>query len=158
WAMSFRLANTIFAQSRTSDWLRSLLINDQIRWRDDFFAKLVEIVQNAAVNDPDALITRLTNLARSIFETNHEQPASRVGGLDLSDLLQRTAVKYASLLAGVDNAARRQVLVLIFLIMDNVADLDERKKIDIVTISPPGGLCGEQLQAFGGFFKKEWRE
>jgi hypothetical protein len=158
WRTGMRLAIDIFAQSRTSDWIRSLLINDQIQWRDDFFTRLVGIVQQTSVEDPAPLLAGLRTTAGSIFEAKSHRLEAREDHRDLDQTFQRTAKKYEALLVPVDNPVRRDVLTWIFLIMDHIADLNERKRLNLATIAPPGGLPGEGLQAFAGFFKQNWRE
>jgi hypothetical protein len=158
WRTGMRLAIDIFAQSRTSDWIRSLLINDQIQWRDDFFTRLVGIVQQTSVEDPAPLLAGLRTTAGSIFEAKRRRLDARADDRGLDDTFDRTGKKYQALLQPVDNPVRREVLTWIFLIMDHIADLDQRKRLNLATIAPPGGLPGEGLQAFAGFFKHDWRD
>jgi predicted acylesterase/phospholipase RssA len=193
WEIAKRLLNCIFAQSRTSDWIRALLVDTQVRWRDGFFAQLVDIVRQTTVPNPDPLLRSLMQLAQQMEGVEAAQPDARAPELTTAKLqaaaakfapkldamdpppspadraalvrlllrLDDTDRKYASLLdAGPPLAStKREVLVLLFFLLDHVADLDERKALAIWITSPPaGGLAGTQLEWFGGFFEERWRE
>jgi predicted acylesterase/phospholipase RssA len=164
WQTARRLALIIFAQSRTSDWIRSLLINDQVQWRNDVFRALAELVRDTTVVDPGGFLDRLRNLAATMLPTSQQHPGARAPQMSVQELFDATAAKFKPLLDQVA-AARpglgdrdREVLIWLFLLLDHVSDLDERKQIDIIEINPEGRLAGEQLEAFGGFFEENWRE
>ncbi|VTR91653.1 patatin : Patatin OS=bacterium UASB270 GN=U27_05170 PE=4 SV=1: Patatin [Gemmata massiliana] len=193
WEIAKRLLSCIFAQSRTSDWIRALLVDTQVRWRDGFFAQLVSVVRTTTVPDPAPLLRGLTQLAQQIEEVEAGQPDAR-SPRPSADEMRAVEEKHAERLATLDPAptpeqrsallrlffqldaterkyaaalrsdpplpqTKREVLVLLFYLLDHVADLDERKQLAIWITSPPeGGLAGTQLEWFGGFFEQRWRE
>jgi predicted acylesterase/phospholipase RssA len=159
-ALVKRIADAIYNEARTSDWIRALLINDQIVWRDKFIDSLIKIVMDSTVTDTPNLIAELTALNQEIVAGTTGEPEQRDGGLSLQDRLARTRSRYKAKLDAVAGLGpvRREVLELIFFAIDQVADLDARNRINIVSIAPAHRLAGEQLDAFGGFFRKEYRQ
>ncbi len=155
-----RIADVIVNEARASDWIKALLINDQVVWRDRFVDSLIGLVQNVTVDNAPALIDGLTNLDLSILVERKDHPFGRPGTPALDDLLASTRAKYKARLDAAPELGptRRTVLELIFFALDHIADLDARKRIDLMSIAPQRQLAGEQLDAFGGFFKKEYRE
>lgn len=164
-----RVAEVIFNQSRTSDWIRSLLINDQVQWRDDFFEALADLIARTTVEDPAAFSSQLEAVARPVIEgkSQHLEVLAPEGTFEreLEATMRRHQASLLRIGEGETTLAtprntRRYILALIFLTLDNIANLNNAKKIDISVISVPLGekLAGQQLQAFGGFFKHEWRE
>jgi len=155
-----RLADIIFNESRTSDWLRTVLINDQISWRDQFLGALIEIINGAKVADPPALEGRLEALGRSIVEDSRKQADMRVQSQSFEDLFNRSRRRYKDRLdaANIDGPHRRLILEQIVFLLDHISDLDERKAIEIHSLSAETRLAGEQLAGFAGFFKKEYRQ
>jgi predicted acylesterase/phospholipase RssA len=154
-----RLADVIFAESRTSDWLKAMLINDQIRWRDPFLGAILEIVKDSTVTDPPGLISRLTEMARTIVEDSRQAADVRVSSQSFEQLLDRSRQRYRERIDAVAlDANRRTVVELIFFILDHISDLDERKQIEIFSLSTETRLAGEKLQGFAGFFKEEYRK
>jgi predicted acylesterase/phospholipase RssA len=154
-----RLADIIFAESRTSDWLRAVLINDQIRWRDSFLESILLIVKDATVTDPDRLIGQLTDLARRIVEDSRRQADTRVDARTFEQLLDRSRERYRQRFDAFQlDAGRRSVVELIVFVLDHISDLDERKQIEIYSLSTDARLAGEGLSGFAGFFKEEYRQ
>ncbi len=150
-----RLVNCIFAQSRTSDWTRTLLTDTRIRWRDSVFDMLTEMARDQTVSDPAALVERMTALARQIVPASAARPGSFQPADGFAELLARTERRFAHFLGRLpaDGSRRREFLTLQFLLPDNVAALDTRGDIDIWTVSPPTGdeLAGTQPGWFGRF-------
>jgi hypothetical protein len=153
------LADVVFNESRTSDWLKTILINDQVRWRDSFLLAILEIVKDSTVTDPAGLIERLTELARTIVDDSKHQADARVGEQTFEQLLDRSRQRYRQRFDQVDlNANRRTIVELIVFILDHISDLDERKNIEIYSLSTETRLAGEALEGFAGFFKEEYRK
>jgi predicted acylesterase/phospholipase RssA len=158
-SLAKRLADIIFAESRTSDWLKAVLVNDQIQWRDSFLEAILEIVKDSTVTDPPALIGKLDKLARTIIEDSRQAADTRVSAQPFDQLLDRSRQRYRERIDAVAlNANRRIIVELIVFILDHISDLDERKKIEIYSLSTETRLAGEKLQGFAGFFKEEYRK
>lgn len=154
-----RLAEIVYQQARTSDWLNALLINYQITVRDQFLSAIIAMIKTFTIDDTPGLIAQLGSLAEEIRVGQGEVLAARSSDPDLNSALARVEAKYRNLLDGADLVPNgRKVAVQFLYILDHVAQLDERVKIDLYSITTDRPLAGRQLQAFGGFFKKDYRD
>ena len=158
--LSGRIAEIVFNQARVSDWLRALQINDQIVWRGQFLSTLVDLIKNVSVTDQPDFLDRLRNLDQSIVVGSQSRPGQRIGNATFEELLQTTRKRYQSLLDQIESDAGKEAFALIIFSLDHIADLNQRRRINITSIAPPPGerLAGEQLESFGGFFKLEYRQ
>lgn len=162
-----RLLAAVFAQSRASDYFRSQLLNTQTRLRDDVLRAVGQLIAENRATDPAALIAQLQNVAAAaIGERQAAQNAAATRtppNANLGDLLARVEKRHADKLPPpvIDGAAsrHREAATLIFLVLEHMADLNERRTIDLSVVAPrEDELAGEQFAAFGGFFDQNWRE
>lgn len=160
-----RLARAVFAQSRASDYLRSQMLNVRTRIRDNVQKAIGRLIGSNSVADPSQLIGQLEAIAReAILDRQSVPEATRVEPTDtLAKLKAETEARYDANLpprqVGGKDTRHREVAVLVFLILDQMADLNERRTIDLGIIAPkPDELAGDELGGFGGFFERDWRE
>lgn len=164
--IGLRVATCIFAESRVSDYIRSQIINFRTVNRDEIFKFIRELVRTNTVQDHGAqLIAQLTSLAETLGVGRAQFSDAREPNTALNVRLSDVKKQYDSLtirpedIDGKDPANRNQILWLLFLILDIIADLDSRQQIDIDIVAPePNSLAGEQFAWFGGFFEQNWRE
>ncbi len=161
-----RVVDAVYSEARTSDFIKAILINDQITYRDKLVDELIEIVNMTTVSNTPLLLEKLQTLVQDIVQSKDKTLNQRTVSKGVEALKHKASKKYEkryeekSKEVGPIEEPAKKVLDLIFLALDLVADLQGRGQIELYAIAPPMGtnLAGEQLQAFGGFFREDYRK
>ena len=156
-----RLASMMLGEVGANDWLHAQRVNNEIGWRDHLARDLADMIRSNEVSDPGALLAGLRGSARAIVADKVALfPDRYPAGVDgeLARRLKEARTKNEKLLAGLTEG-RREIATYMLLVLDNVAGLQKKTKLDIDLIHAAAHeTAGDQLFSFGGFFEKKWRE
>jgi hypothetical protein len=141
------------------DWLQAQRRNTELEWRDLLLEHLVTIVETNQLADPQRLVGQLDQVATRIVDHKRELlGADRYGADYLAKALERAGRRHHGTLAHLDDV-RRAILVRVIFLLNSIAGLDKKSILDIdIIFASKDRTAGDQLGAFGGFFKREWRE
>ncbi len=153
-----RLGGAVASQAAFRDWLKAARVNSQVEWRD----ALEGIVDDLVPREGSQAEERLNDLLERIYRerairrlATDETPPSNaeIRARIEADLARRT-----------EEGGEVTFSTRLRLLVDLVANLREKRKLNLVAITPssvPGGgtipLSGNFLSNFGGFFQEEFR-
>lgn len=152
----FRLLDVLSNQAAFRDWLRAARINSQIEWREELLEVLDELEPRAG-SDVEGRIERLLE---RIYSEKFSRGSSSAGPPDPGKV--RAQLERDLALRSGD--AHSSFSTKVHLLLDLVANLREKSKLNIVAITPASGveaealpLAGDFLSNFGGFFDERFR-
>lgn len=154
-----RVAGAIMAERGANDWLRALRTNTELEWRDRFSAQLADIVRRNSLADPHLLRVQLDQAITAVVdEKRRVNPGRWSEPTATEDALHASRAHHAAVLQDLD-PARAELLNRMLFLLDNLAGLQRKTKLDLDIIhAEPGETAGDQLFNFGGFFNRDWRE
>ncbi|MEX2570038.1 MAG: patatin-like phospholipase family protein [Gemmatimonadota bacterium] len=153
-----RLVGVLASQAAFRDWLRAARVNSQIEWRDDLLAIVGSLEPQAGSDAEDRVDTLLARiyrekLARGAGDGAERPPDDAVRARIQADLRRRAG-----------DVAAPGFSTKLSLLIDLVANLREKRKVNMVAITPASGtdetpipIAGNFLQNFGGFFNEVYR-
>jgi hypothetical protein len=155
---AMRLGTMVRGEAATLDWLKSQRVNNECDWRDRVLGDLVDIVRDNRLDDANAFSASLYQTASHIVATKRSIFPDRYPASYLDDALQRTRRTHADRLVGL-TSLQQEILVRLIFLLNSVAGLDKKQQLKIGLIyTEPRLSAGDTLGAFGGFFRKDWRE
>ena len=117
------------------------------------------MVKTNQLADPQGFIGQLEAVANQIVD--HKRVlfgAGRYSPGYLTEALERTARRNTKVLEDLSDL-RRAILVRVIFLLISIAGHDKKSSLDIdIIYASKEKTAGDQLGAFGGFFKREWRE
>ena len=155
-----RLLSMLLTENAVSDWVRANKVNDRARWRDDFVRELGRMIAGTEVEDPQALIGGLDDLADVITRKRARTNPAAYRAAALRNIQKRVPAIYDGLgTPGPPASRRQQIFLLILFILDHVADLQGKAPLwlEVIGADPELPLAGSRVSGFAGFFNEEWR-
>ena len=154
-----RLASIIHPQSRASDYLASLQINQQLSFTDQLYTSLERMVESMEFTGNDEitnLTKNLAGLAHEVFNMNQDI------GVSFQEHLNVIVSSRLNLGNGIQNnnypEERKRILEYCVYIFDNLSVLQDRHNAKIFLLHRGNNaLAGEMLGWFGGFFDRNYR-
>ncbi|HJQ83306.1 MAG TPA: DUF3376 domain-containing protein [Candidatus Binatia bacterium] len=158
-AIALRLVNMLNGEASALDWLQAQRRNTEIEWRDLLLEQLLEMIATNDLADPDRLVAQLDAVANRIVDQKRALLGDdRYPPSYLATALERTARRYHDQIGALSDV-RRKILVRVIFVLNSIAGLDRKSVLDIdIIFASKEQTAGDQLSAFGGFFKREWRE
>ncbi len=153
-----RFAGVLASQATFRDWLKAAHYNSLVEWRDDLM-KLFDEVQPKPGSDIDE---KLDDLLLNIYRDKiHRSKNDEETEIQSSEIKQRID-KDLGLRSDDESSAFNAKLRLA---IDLVANLRDKRKLNMVAITPAsiegGGqvpIAGNFLRSFGGFFEEKYRQ
>lgn len=157
-ANATRLAAMVRGEATVRDWLKSQRVNNEVEWRDRVLADLVPIVRDNRLADAAAFSASLLGTASHIVATKRAIFPDRYPASYLDDALERTRQAHTDRLTGL-TPLQQEILVRVIFLLNSVAGLDKKQQLQIgIIYTEPRLTAGDTLGAFGGFFRRDWRE
>ncbi len=162
-----RLIDAVMGEASKRDWVRASRVNTRLRWQDDLLVRLAEIVADMPRTARASHAARVGRLARDVaaFKVAYETPGREPTDAAVQQHLERNIKRIGPILCGEVYADIRsdplctEAFLNIAYILENVAGLRKKVDLELHLIAPErGGLAGDFLANFGGFFVEEWRE
>lgn len=153
-----RVLGVVASQAAFRDWIRAGRVNSQIEWRDE----LTEILDELVPRQGSTAEARIDDLLERIYTEKEmrgvgkdaEPPSREEVRHWIAEDLNRRRLSTDSGVVGTKLA----------LLLDLVANLREKRKLNLVAITPnstsdgkPLPIAGDFLKNFGGFFNREYR-
>jgi predicted acylesterase/phospholipase RssA len=149
-----RFAGVLASQATYRDWLKARRVNSQVEWR----AQAQQIIRELRPAPGSDVETTVDTLLRQIYVQKYARspnPADPIADVDA--LVARDLARLAG--DGEVSLSTRLLLLL-----DLIANLREKRKLNMVAITPtatpadrPVRLAGGFLANFGGFFDERFR-
>lgn len=164
-----RLARAVLGQGAALDWIRANKVNARLEILQALVDRLPELGDRLC--DPAAVDVgrRVGELAERVAEmkvaVRRREPASP--GPDpvveyLDENLARIAgdPRFAPVLERVETRAARTRLAKLIFVLESAGGLRDKEPMPLYLVAPPeeGGLSGDFMANFGGFFHRPWRE
>lgn len=164
-----RLARAALGQGAALDWIRANRANARLEILQALVERLPELGDRLC--DPEAVRIgrRIGELAERVAEMKvavrrRELPSSEADPVVryLDENLARIShdPRFASVLQRVETRAARTRLAKLIFILEAAGGLRDREPMPLYLVAPPaeGGLSGDFMAGFGGFFHRAWRE
>jgi predicted acylesterase/phospholipase RssA len=160
-----RLLAIVHKQSRSSDYISSLVIDQKIKWRENLYNQIVTIINEVSLENESTkvLISNLNELSNDVYINSNEKAFNTLGN-DYSEKLKLVKENYSNEFSRIrpdqpeQFENRKEILTRLFYIFDNIAFLQNRNNANILLINKgKNKLAGEDLGWFGGFFDINFR-
>jgi predicted acylesterase/phospholipase RssA len=157
-ANAARLVAMVRGEATVRDWLKSQRVNNECDWRDRILVDLISMVRDTRLDDAPAFSARLYRSATDIVATKRAIFPDRYPASYLDAALERTRETHATRFEGL-TPLQQEILVRLIFLLNSVAGLDKKQQLNIgIIYTEPLLTAGDTLGAFGGFFRREWRE
>ncbi|NIR30309.1 MAG: hypothetical protein GWN84_13560 [Gammaproteobacteria bacterium] len=165
-AFAGRYLPVVAGQAAFRDWIKAEKTNSRVEWNEELERVLCQMLKALTPSTQSA--NALQNLLHAMYATKLlHRTRRRPRGREIASVIENDRAQLReSLPAGElpqDPTARNAVLDVL-LALRNVAGLRNKRKLNLVAITPyatrtdPLPLAGNFFANFGGFFKRDWRE
>jgi hypothetical protein len=165
--MAAALARAVLGQGAAQDWIHANRINSRLVILRALVGRLPEIAPELAEAGALGLGRYIGELAETVAEM--QCSAGAAAGTDADDpvvdhldsQIERieSDPAYADALGRIGSRAGRSRLAKVIFVLEAAGDLQNKDVLPLYLVAPEriGGLSGDFLAGFGGFFSREWR-
>ena len=144
------------------DWMRADHTNNKIDWAKNYYGILASLINSSSQTEQHAISQTLKDQANAIIDKKREYNPTKYADdnqtilkRDLGNIIRRNQRFHNTLAI----PALKEILSYSIFILDNAAGINNKLNIQFALIgSKKEQTAGDELFAFLGFFKKDWRE
>ena len=158
-----RMAYMVRGESTARDWLRTTMVNVEISWRDQLLEEMASIFSIDEIEATPAIADKLESVAADILDRRQQMRGKTSDPNELAPEIERLRKRYIDiypdLTKPVADSPRSAMFLYFTYILNSVADLERKSRLNLSIIgADKDKTAGDQLNSFGGFFDKNWRE
>lgn len=158
-----RMAFMVRGESTARDWLRTTKVNVELAWRDQLLAEMASIFSIDEFDAAPVIADKLKKVSQDILVRQAQLDGKAVRDEDLGkeiDHLRRRYIDvYPDLTRPASESPRSAMFLYFTYILNSVSDLQRKSRLNLSVIgADKDKTAGDQLNSFGGFFDRDWRD